>query len=568
VPSQAEKDCFVLALPRYPVDPAWPQVDGRAWREEPDGADLAVLAVPDETAGMRDAFAAARVPGIHDPSQDMTCYRVPATLCDALVGPVGTRRPATPPLLSALEPYAFTPAWPDLASRAEAILDHRADLDLLEGMLDLRKAMVLAAVERQSTRKRLDAYHAQIGPQMDTLQGRILAAWRRPIQPGPADAIGQIRADQRRAILAAIEGDPGPILAVDIDAPDAVRRLEPGEPDYAETLERLAGGSPGLLAPLDRGVLDTRLDEALAHLVEDVRRGHAQARTDHDRLTALGTWIARNIGHVVDAAAAQIAGRPERPILAQLRAIRLHYRIPANRCEVLGHAEPEGDELAYLALIEDARPAEAVLGLHDPRQWLQLLDHLALLPAHRLMPQRVLAPGSAKMTFSGATDIRLTRRPGLVGRTRFEALCLGEQHTLTVPATPDEPNPFAALRPGQLLRVTASAPGGARNPLPEDVVYDELDAMVIDPPKTISAGRITERTLARLAHREGMRPEAYRALINGKGAGVVIKLKVVATRAITREIDLERERARQITRQRQREIQRMIQPDRAPGRSR
>ncbi len=570
MPSQADDLCFVLALPRYPVDPAWPMAAGETWSEVPDGSDLVVLDPPTDESQWRDAFADARIPGVHDPAQDPACYRLSREACCSLIGPVGTRTVADGDILAQLTPYAFIPPWPDLEDRARQACDRQDDLDLIEGMLDLRKALVFAAVTRLSARQSLNAYRARLVPQIDALQSRILTAWGVSLPPPATEDATAIRRERLALAVAAADARPGPIIAIAIDEDAPIQRVTPDEAAYGAALTPLRTGGLGLIAPVDQGLLDARLDEAIAEFVAALRRGHTESRRDAERITAVSEWIARNIDHVVTAAIQCLRDQPESAVLRQMKAVGLHYRTKPGTCEILSPAQPEGDELAYLALLGEARPAEAILGLQDPRQWPYLLDHVALLPIHERIPRRVLAPGLAKMTFSGATDIRLARRPGLVGRTRFEALCLGEQHTLTVPVSPDETSPFSALRPGQVIRVTASQPGQTQGLAPEEVAYDELDAMVTGLPRTVSVGRITEQTLAKLAHREGMKPEAYRTLLTGKGGAVVISLKVVSTRAITQEIEQERERGRNIQRQRQRqrEIQRSLLMERGRGISR
>lgn len=547
---------FVLALPCYPRDPAWPRAwpgedpgqeigPDDAWREIPDGIDLVVLdaqACRAHRHGLREAFAAARVPGVHDPARDPGYHCLPEEACEAVLGPSGTRRPATRELLERLSPYATLPPWPSFDELADEARESAADADLLGGMLDLRRPLVHAAVARQESKTRRRAALAQLQTQTQALQDRVLAA---------------CRAASPSALRAALTGAHRAVLIIDPHADMPVRHLVPEERDDPALREDLPWPGSSLIAPGDGNELDPGLIEALVAFGQDVER------LQEEIAVALDAWIARNLDHVVAIATEHVAASPNRDLLDQMRAIGLRYVPPPGGCPILGPCSPEGDEIAYLTLMAQARPCEAVLGLADPRQWPNLFDHLTRLPAHQRVPPRVLTPGAARMTFSGATDIRLTRRPGLVGRTRFEALRLGEQRTLTVPVPPDERNAYSRLQAGQILRVTAGTSGGSADLEDDAIAYEEIDLMVVASPRIVSAGRMTDQSLTRLAHREGMRPEAYRALVAGKGAGVVLSVKVVDVRAVTRADDEGRERARL----QQRSLQRSIRTP-ARGRSR
>lgn len=501
-----------------------------------DGADL-----PDAGPRLRAAILAARRPRLHDPTVDAAVYRLDVETCQRLVGTPGTTRLAEPPLLAALAPYGLAPDRPSADARARIALAVQADRAFAEAMLATRRRLTAAAVHRQSSLSQCNAYWKRLGPALAETAEAVARAWH---------GVG----DPDRDVA-----QPGNVFAVfDPDAEHPVAHLAAGVPADEARLVRLVAALDGetpatiLLVPAGGPLADNAALGALDARVEGVRRamldGHNAYSAARERYDALDAWISQTLDGIVALAADQL-GPNRRPIEQAMHALRLEFVNEAGGCTILGPNVAVGDQEGFALLMAEARPAEAVRALFQPRQWPNLFD---LLDAHPLL-QRVAArlnarPGPADLEISGSTDIRAIRRPGLSGETRFDALRLGEQRSLTVPLAPGQESLYARLRPGQTLRVNAlKAHAVDDRGDPDEAVNAQVDLMVTGFPQRLNLERLTPRQIERLAHREGLTAAAYTALLGRQRGGLVIPVKLVAERSIRAEQHraLRRERAQQ-----------------------
>lgn len=501
-----------------------------------DGADL-----PDAGPRLRNAILAARRPGLHDPTADAAVYRLDAETCRRLVGAPGTTRLAEPDLLAALAPHGLAPDRPSADARARIALDLQADHAFAEAMIALRRRLTAAAVHRQTSLGQCNAYWKRVGPILAEAAEAVARAWHR---------VGDPDRDIAR---------PGNVFALfDPDAEHPVTHLAAGAPADHARLARLVAALDGetsatiVLVPAGGALADTAALGALDGTVESARRamldGHSAYRAARERHDALDAWISQTLDGIVTLAETQL-GPTRRPIEQAMHALRLEFVNETGGCTILGPNVPIGDQEGFALLMAEARPAEAVRALFQPRQWPNLFD---LLDAHPLL-QRVAArlharPGPADLEISGSTDIRAIRRPGLSGETRFEALRLGEQRSLTVPLAPGQESLYARLRPGQTLRVNAHKADAIDDTGdPDEAVSAQVDLMVTGFPQRLNLERLTPRQIERLAHREGLTANAYTALLARQRGGLVIPVKPVAERSIRAEQHraLRRERAQQ-----------------------
>ncbi len=401
--------------------------------------------------------------------------------------------------------------------RAREVVARHQDEAFAETMIAARHPLVAAAIHREDARTEMARARARIAPMMAALQDAVRATGGRP-------------ADWRRHGLAVIDIE-APVLLTPLDGDDA--------PGHERLAARLREDPDGLaLVPVSGPVADAAgLGDQVDAACRAMSPAHAAYHAARGREAGVTALIDQMLDGLVAMAAAQLGPQPG-PIETALAAFRVDF----GGDPILGPSTPLGDHAGFRALMAQARPAEAVRALLTPRHWPGLLDRLDAHPILERTADIVNARSRpADLEISGSTDVRAIRRPGLRGATRFEAIRLGEQRSLTVPAGPEEDCLYAALRPGQILRVSERRGGAAGGDT------RQVDLMVTAMPRRIRGPHLAEARIDALAESEGITAAAYGALLARRGGGIVVPIKVVAQRHVAgsnQQPDGSRERAK------------------------